>query len=151
MARSVWNDGFWPVIGLRNWDSRDHFEQIKELLFKALVIAPLEEGHCCDLCALGERVCHVVPLAAGPVPIAIQRPREGDRNQYWDDATTEITAADAELHFLDYFDWNHMAPADFQYYRVRITAFPAQPHLIGREALLHRQYGRVLVEERHAG
>lgn len=143
VARSIWNTGFWPVENLRTWDARDQFEQIKKLLLKAIVLAPLDGGHCCDLYSLADRILRVVP--SGPVPIMIHRPREADRNWYWDDPVDKITAADGELHFLDYFDWDDMNYADFQYCRVRIAAFPAHPELIGREALLEHQYARVFV------
>ena len=143
VARSVWNMGFRPELGFRNFDSRDHFEQIKKLLFKALVIAPLEEGHQCDLNTLPDPIYEVVPKGPEQVPIMIQRPREGDRNSYWDDPVKEIKAAKSELQFLDYFDWDHLNYADFQYYRVRIGAFGAHPHLVGREALVQHGHARV--------
>jgi hypothetical protein len=143
VARSVWNMGFRPEFGFRNFDSRDHFEQIKELLFKALVVAPLEEGHHCDLNTLPDPIYQVVPAGPEPVPIIIRRPREGDSNWHWDDPVEEITAADSELQFLDYFDWDHLNYADFQYYRVRISVLRAHPHLVGREALVEHQCARV--------
>ncbi len=76
----------------------------------------------------------------------IERPRERDGNRYWDDPVNGVKAADAEFHFRDYFDWDEMAYIDFQYYRVRIAAFPLQPHLVGREALLEHQYAKVFVD-----
>lgn len=146
VACSIWNTGFRPVAELRNWDSRDQFDQVRRLLFKALVVARLEHGHRCDVNSLRpDHLFYIVPIEPGPVPIAIERPREGDRNHYWDDPTKEVKAADAELHFLDYFDWDDTAYIDFQYYRVRIAAFPSQPHLLGREALLERRHARVFV------
>jgi hypothetical protein len=146
-ARSLWNTAFRVQEDLQSWDARDQFEQIKKLLFQALVVARLEEGHCCDLYNLADNhTFHVVPNSVEPVPIMIQRPREGDQNHYWDDPVARVKASDAALHFLDYFDWNDMASADFQYYRVRIVAFPSQPHLVGREALLEHLYAKVLVD-----
>jgi len=147
VARSVWNTGFWVQTDLQTWDARDQFEQIKKLLFKALVVARLEEGHCCDLNSLpDDRKFQVVPSTGGPVPIMIQRSREGDGTGYWDDPVDQVKASEAVLYFLDYFDWNVMAYADFQYYRVRIAAFPQQPHLTGREALLEHVHARVFTE-----
>lgn len=145
VARSVWNLGFWSQPELRDFDRRDQFEQIKKLLYKALVSARLEEGHCCDLAALPDHICEVVPLEPGPIPIMIHRPREGDRNWYWDDPVCQVKASDVRLHFLDYFDWDQMNYLDFQYYRVRIAAFASNPHLIGREALLESHHAKVFV------
>lgn len=146
VARSVWNNGFWTEPELRNWDSWDHFEQTKRLLFKALVVARLEEGHCCDVASLPYSIYQVVPATSGPAPILIHRPREGDRNRYWDDPVSEVGASDAELQFLDYFDWNPVGYIDFQYYRVHIATFVSQPHLVGREALLEHFHGRVFAK-----
>ena len=147
VTRSVWNTGFWAQADLQTWDARDQFEQIKKLLFKALVIARLEEGHCCDLFSLpDDRKFRVVPSTDRAVPIMIHCPREGDRNRYWDDPVKQVSASEAELHFLDYFDWDLMNYADFQYYRVRIAAFATQPHLVGREALLEHLNAKVFTD-----
>ncbi len=138
--------GFWSEPDLRDWDSRDQFEQITRLLFKALVVARVERGHCCDLNSVSpDHSYRVVPSDPGPVPIMIERPREGDANHYWDDPVKEISSTDAELHFVDFFDWDRMDYIDFRYYRVRIAAFPSRPHLVGRDALLEHQYARVFV------
>jgi len=138
-ARSIWNAGFWSQPELRNWDSWDQFEQIKNLLFSALVVERLEQVECHTASTpLPHLVIHVLPAHSESVPILIHRPREGDRNTYWDDPVREVSGADADLHFLDFFDWDKMNYIDFQYYRVRITAFASQPQLVGREALVPR-------------
>jgi hypothetical protein len=149
VARSIWNAGFWTQEELRNWDSIDRFRKIRNLLFDALVVARLdEEGACCkDLSTAPVPVLQVVPLDSGPIPILIHRPREGDRNYYWDDPVREIKAAEAKLRFLDYFDWNEMDNIDFQYYKVRIELFTPHPDLVGREALLEHQYAKVFVTD----
>ncbi len=76
----------------------------------------------------------------------IEQPRKGDRNHYWDDPVNQIKASDAELHFLDYFDWDMMAYTDFQYYRVRIASFISQPHLVGRDALIEHHHAKIFVD-----
>jgi len=147
VARSIWNTGFWSEPELQNWDSRDQFEQITRLLFKALVVARVVGGHCCDLSSLPpDHAYYVVPMGTGPVPISIERPREGDRNHYWDDPVGEVKSTEVELHFLDYFDWDEMGYIDFQYYQVRIAAFPSQPHLVGRDALIEHLHAKVFVD-----
>jgi hypothetical protein len=145
-GRSIWNAAFWSQPELRNWDSWDQFEQIKCLLFGALVVGRLEQIGCCvDLATVPRPELRVTPAHSGSVPILIHRPREGDRNVYWDDPVREVSAADANLHFLDFFDWDKMNYIDFQYYRVRIAAFASQPHLVGREALLQHSHAKVFV------
>ena len=127
VARSVWNIGFWAKPELQSWNSWEQFEQLKKGLFQALVVARLQDDQCCGQTGSEGQPYRVVPVEPGPVPIMIERPREGDRNRYWDDPVGEIKPSDAELEFLDYFDWNSMGYVDFQYYRVRVAAFPAQP------------------------
>jgi len=43
------------------------------------------------------------------------------------------------MHFLEYFDWNRMDYADFQYYHVKIAKFDSHSELVGNEALIVRQ------------
>jgi hypothetical protein len=146
VARSIWNTGFWPDPELRNWDSWEQFEQIKKLLFIALVAGGLEEiGGPSDMATTSGPTIRVVPFPPERVPIMIHLPREGDRNWYWDDPVREVAATEAELHFLDYFDWDKMNYVDFRYYRVRIASFASRPHLLGREALLEHQHAKVFV------
>lgn len=133
---------------MQNWDSWDRFQQVKNLLFNALVVARVGEIECCgDLATVPRPIYRVIPLDPGPVPIMIHKPREGERNVYWDDPVNKIKAGDAELHFVDYFDWNKMAYVDFRYYRVRIAEFTAHPDLVGREALLDHEHARVFAAE----
>jgi hypothetical protein len=56
VARSVWNTGFWTRPELRTWDSWDQFEQVKELLFKVLVVGRLNKGHRCSTHGLEDGV-----------------------------------------------------------------------------------------------
>jgi hypothetical protein len=141
VARSLWNTGFWAVPELRNWDARDSFAEVKKTLFEALVATNFPEAE------LSKTGIQVVPFGSG-VPIMIEQPRPGDQswNLYWDDPVDKISPSDAKLRYLDFFDWNDMAYADFHYYRVRIESFDAQLHLVGREALLEHQNARVFVD-----
>jgi hypothetical protein len=60
----------------------------------------------------------------------------------------QIATGEAEMHFLECFDWNRMDYLDFNYYKVQIARFNARPELVGREALIERQYALVhLVDE----
>jgi hypothetical protein len=75
----------------------------------------------------------------------IQRPREADPNRYWDDPVKQVKGPEADFDFIDYFGWDVRNYADFQCYRVRVGAFPQQPHLVGREALLEHLHAGVFV------
>jgi hypothetical protein len=146
VARMVWNTGFWTQAELRTWDARDQFEQVKKVLFKALVGARIKPGHLCDLDVLAEFNLRVIPVTSGPVPIMIQRPSQQGQATYWDDPFKQLSESQAKLQFIDYFDWDLMNYADFQYYRVRIKEFPQQSHLVGREALVEHSHARVFFD-----
>ena len=144
VARHVWNVGFWSKSELRTWDAYERFEQIKSALFNALVVERLGSLPGTDLPVSGNRF-RVVAAGDAEVPILINRPREGDRNSYWDDPVSRVDASTAELYFVDYFDWNVLAPIDFQYYRVVILRFSAHPELTGRHALMEHSHAGVFV------
>jgi len=59
----------------------------------------------------------------------------------------QITTGEAELHFLECFDWNRLDYLDFRYYKVQIARFNARPELVGREALIDSQYAFVYLVE----
>jgi hypothetical protein len=80
-------------------------------------------------------------------PILIQCPRPEAPTGYWDDPVKTVSAGKVEMHFRTFFDWNQLDYRDFQYYRVQITAFDDQPHLVGREALIERLHVKVLLAD----
>lgn len=94
-------------------------------------------GHCyTDF----SKVFAVIPRAEAGVPIRIEAPRPGDRSRYWDHPISKVKSSDATLEFIDYFDFDHLGYLDFKYVRARITDFPANSGLVGREALLDAEY-----------
>ena len=54
---------------------------------------------------------------------------------YWDYPDTVIPA-DAEMQFMDFFDWDVLSVRDNKYARVRIAACPSNTALTGKHALL---------------
>lgn len=77
----------------------------------------------------------------------IHKPRGGDRNRYWDDPVNRIAPSEANLRFVDYFDWDRMNYSDLRYYQVQIEAFPSKPHLVGRDALIEHGCAKVMTAE----
>jgi len=73
----------------------------------------------------------------------IQNPRPDKPIGYWDHPVNRIRPGEAEMHFLEYFDWNRLDYLDFRYYRVQIAKFDSRPELVGREALIERQQANV--------
>jgi hypothetical protein len=146
-ARSVWNTAFWPDAEFRNWDSVERFGEIERILFDELVLVKLNRTFPADrLFSEPIPFFRVVPSSA-LARIMIQQPRPNAPTGYWDDPVDRVPQNRAEMHFLAFFDWNALDYRDLQYYRVSIAAFDEQPHLVGREALIERQYVNVFLAD----
>src|SRR5579862_9081001 len=136
-ARAIWNTAFWPDEDHHNWDSIERFDEIKAILFNALVLAKLSrDWPTTQIFGKAIPFFQIVPIC--DAPIMIQNPRPEAARGYWDHPVNRIKPGDAEMIFLGYFDWNVQDYLDFQYYHVEITKFAAQPELVGREALIER-------------
>ena len=88
----------------------------------------------------------IVP-SSPEVPIMIQNPRR-EGSGYWDHPLKAIKQGEAELLFIEYFDWNRMDCVDFRYYRVQIGSFNGHPELVAREALIDCQHALVYTREK---
>ena len=146
-ARSVWNTAFWPDPGFRNWDSVEQFQSIERILFDALVLAKLDKAIPADEIFRKPVNFFRVSPSSPSVPFLIQRPRPEAPAGYWDDPIDRVSAGKVDMRFLGFFDWDKLDYRDLEYYRVWIAAFDDQPHLVGREALIERQYVSVLLIE----
>ena len=146
-ARSVWNTAFWPDPDFRDWDSVERFQEIERILFDQLVLFKLDREYPFDdLFRKPISYFRVVPSeSCCGCPIMIARPTPEVPRGLWDDPVNRVTAGQVEMHFLNFFDWNQLDYRDLQYYRVWIAGFNEQPHLVGREALVERQYVNVFL------
>jgi hypothetical protein len=146
-ARAVWNNAFWPDPDCRNWDSADQFREIERILFQQLVLEKFEIDHFHhDVFRVPVPAIQIAP--SNETRIMIQKPRPNAATGYWDDPVNTISPGQAELHFIEFFDWNHMDYRDFRYYHAEIAKFNDHPELVGREALLDRQSGRAFLKDK---
>jgi len=144
-ARSVWNAAFWPDPDFRDWDFVDSFHSIERILFDTLVLAKLDKAFPADdIFRKPIPFIQVAPSSASS-PIMIQCPRPEAPRGYWDDPIDRVAQGKVEMYFLEFFDWSQLDYRDLQYYRVWIAKFDEQPHLVGREALIDKQYVNVFV------
>jgi hypothetical protein len=86
-----------------------------------------------------------VPSAESGVPININR--EVKCTGYWDYHLNVIKPADAELRFIDYFDFDILGFRDLQYCRVRIVTSEKYPDIVGRDALIGSNHVNILLLE----
>jgi|SRR5579859_4306797 len=149
-ARSIWNTAFWPDPDFHRWDFVDEFRAIEKILFDSLVLNKLDLTFTTtELFRVPIPLFQVAPRGS-MAPILIQCPRPYAPTGYWDDPVDRVGAGKVEMHFISFFDWNKLDYRDFQYYNVRIAAFDEHPHLVGREALIDRQYVKVTLADEDA-
>jgi hypothetical protein len=142
-ARSVWNTAFWPDPQFRDWDFVEDFRSIEKILFNALVLTRFDEAFPMDDIFHKPIPFFQVAPSTTSVPIMIACPRPGVPSGHWDDPVDRVGIEQVTMHFIAFFDWNQLDCRDLQYYRVEIAGFDEQPHLVGREALIERQYVNV--------
>jgi hypothetical protein len=88
----------------------------------------------------------VVPPSDVPAMIS----RTPGHSGYWDHAVTRL-GADADLRFIDFFDFGQAGYRDFQYFHVAVASCERHPELAGHEALVEVQYADVYVDDPHSG
>src|ERR1700733_10770367 len=137
-ARSVWNTAFWPNPEYRDWAFVADFQSIEKILFSALVLSKFDEAFPVD--DIFQKPIPFLQVAPSTISVPIMiSPASG----LWDDPVDRVGIEEVTMNFVAFFDWNHLDYRDLQYYKVRIARFDKQPHLVGREALLERQYASV--------
>jgi|KBSSwiStaDraftv2_1062776.scaffolds.fasta_scaffold979377_1 hypothetical protein len=148
MKQHIWNSGFAQhVTNLRDCEPLDTFEAIDRLLFKSLV---------CDRIGTQFPNSHVLGADALPalivrpkndlldVPLMIEQP-SGEGNFYW--APEKVfAAAGIEGEFIEFFQWDRYDFWSASLSRCRLTKFPSDPNLIGRDALIEIVHADFLSE-----
>ena len=145
-ARHLWNAHLRPGA---DWDTVDAFEEVCRLLFEQLIISRLKlhapvipintdksdlEGY------------RVFGAGTGKLPLLVNRdiPPSG----YWDYPVDWIPPEDeSEIRPISFFDFDLLGWRMFEYYRVRISAYPSRPRLVGRDALIRCDYVEIEVVE----
>jgi hypothetical protein len=143
-SRNLWNVYFskMPDYG----SASDAFDQIRDLLFEALVANELS----CEGDAENEDssppLLKVVPNAKEP--LLVKRLTESGMGNYWDqERDLFVGPDDVILKFIDYLSFSTEPFIDYNFYRCSILEFPSHIEYEGREALLRSEDGRVFHEE----
>lgn len=100
-----------------DWDTRENFDEISVLLFKHLVLNELQISH--TLCDWLGQPAEIFKLQPSTERIPVMINRDGTSG-YWDHPKTELDQNEAEIAFIDYFDWDEMDTIDFRYIRGKI-------------------------------
>ena len=143
-ARSLWNNY------LRSSDADEavleRYDEVRALLFRAIVLDAIGMG---DAERDGEdQTWPFLRVAAGaePATILVNTP-SSDGNQYWEPAEKGTDVSDAEILFVDLFDWDPQAFRDLALVMALVVASPKHPELVGRSILLERNTVTIVFEE----
>ena len=147
-ARHLWNTAFAPQA---TWDTRDDFDGICACLFQALVLRPHELWDRdlmpqAPLASPDAGLLRVVPQSATGMRIMINREPQ-QRSGYWDHPVAMVAAGQADLRFVQFFDWDELGARDFELVEVVIDRFDDHADLPGRSALVSVNDVRFLAVE----
>lgn len=139
-VRNLWNTYFINQVKSEDaWDLFDEYDKICTVLFSSLVLYLLGRTtykKAPSNVRLPEPLLflRVVPIADTGVPINISREKES--STYWDYPVTVVKPNDAQMRFIDFFDFDLLGFRDFKYCRVKIVASDLNPDLVAHDALL---------------
>lgn len=149
-VRHLWNVYFLDEEpSTVDWDLSDEYEEICEKLFSSLVLARIGRTESKKARAFERSLepltfLRIIPLANNGVPIHINR--EKIPSPYWDHPKTLIKPDEADMRFIDFFDFGTLGFREFEYCRVRIVASTANPDLVGHDALLQCNHVTILFD-----
>jgi len=149
-ARTIWN-GF---LREEPYDSRGShdWEALKQVLFVALVLRNCGHDDCAAALLSPGRygfswvkpMTHLRVVPTTEVPVMISRNPSG--GTYWDHPVDRLGPEDADLRFIDFFDFGESGYIDFRYYLVNIEKCARHPALAGHQALVDVAHAKVFAE-----
>lgn len=150
-VRGLWNTYFMNQESFTaDWELSDEYEEICVKLFTSLVLNRVgrhmhRKSRAFDQSPEPLSFFRVVPSANDGVPIQVSR--EKNNSQYWDHPTTLIKPDEADMRFIDFFDFGVLDFRGFQYCRVRIVGSNLNADLVGRDALLECNHINILFDD----
>jgi len=142
-VRSIWNTYFFEQYnGTENSDLIESFSKIKQEIFDSIVlVSVLADCEAFDY-VLGfpcSRI-KIVPrhMNSWDIPVEINR-NKGEISGYWDHPISRINSQ-ADLVFIDFFDWNPYGFIDMSRIVAEISDYPKNPNLIGHRFIVESIY-----------
>jgi len=143
-ARSLWNNHL--RLGEADEAALERYDEIRTLLFRAIVLDAIGMGDAARDPEDETWSFLRVVGGAGPSTILVNAP-SADGNQYWEPAEKGTDLSEAEILFVDLFDWDPQAFRDLALVMARVVASPKNPELVGRSVLLERNSVTVVFEK----
>jgi len=143
-ARSTWNNYLWSSEA--DEAGLERYEEVRALLFRAIVLDPLGVG---DATREAEDATWSFLRVVAPAELStvLVNTPSTDGNQYWAPAEKGLDLSDAEIQFVDLFDWDPRAFRDLALMMALVVASPKNPELVGRFILLERNSVTVVFEQ----
>ena len=125
---------------------------VKQVLFTALVLRHCGHDECVAALLGPDRygfswlkpIMHLRVVPTTNVPVLISRDPGG--GGYWDHPVARLGPDDADLRFIDFFDFDQSGYLDFKYYLASIESSSSHPVLAGHQALLEVSYANVFAD-----
>jgi hypothetical protein len=133
-SRELFNHYF-RTAALEDSETYERFLFVQETLFEQMVttVADLPKGF------YGQLQPDVLVKVRPPAEFApLMLNRQVDSG-YWDHPQREFTK-EVTFHFIEFFDWDQSVFWDHQYVRAKVAAWPSNPELVGKLALIESQY-----------
>ena len=115
------------------WLLVERFNDLEAVLFQKMVSEALDLG----AIAYGRPQKEILVVSGGNGEVTALINREVDSG-YWD-FPVSMVPADAEMQFIDFFDWDALALRDNKYVRVLIASCISNPALVEKHALVDAQ------------
>ncbi len=150
-VRNLWNIYFINHGSLTvDWDLADEYERICTKLFTLLVLNRVGKNEHSKSLVFNQSseplsFFRVVPSAEGGVPIQVSRERNDFT--YWDYPIKSIKPDEADMRFIDFFNFGLLDFREFKYCRVRIVGSKVNADLVGRDALLECDHIIILFDD----
>jgi len=137
IARLIWNLGFWPNSELRDWDSVEIYREATARLFEGLVLLALDRKERVKDKYYPGKAANFLVLAKGPdVKLQVDKHPPGNPVHVWGQPVLRLGPDSSQLKFLSFFDWDNLAPRNFQLLEVLIQRLDDNPSLVGHHALI---------------
>lgn len=150
-VRNLWNMYFLKQLSSgKEWDIFDEYDDVCGKIFSSLVLSSFNKDSGKKSSAYAKTpeplsCLRVEPIVESGIPIIASR--EKGSFTYWDYPVSIIKSSEADMRFIDFFDFNLLEFREFQYCRVRIFSSNVYPDLVGHDALLFCNHVKIMFDK----
>ena len=128
LSRMVWNVGFYSDLSRDDYVAIAAYKDVLQRLFEVMVAMPLSQE--------GQDPRFRVIINRQEIEFLVARSLPEEHDGRWQAVSYALVPDSYEFLFMDYFDWDQLAPKDCRYIRALIVRLDSHPDLVGRQALI---------------